>query len=141
MYKKLKILLIIFIVTILHTGLLTVQKVHAERDDEDFENEVDDSDRRENRTIGVTTTVTSEPIQQTQQIVTDPAYTTDTDGDGLVDAIDPNPTIPQPAFFSDSDGDTIPDAFDAHPGEDDLSFVQDIDKNGNGILDSFEPQQ
>lgn len=71
--------------------------------------------------------------------VIDSGYDGDTDGDGLVDAIDPDPSIPQEKYYTDSDGDTIPDALDKYPGVDDF-FVEadDAEKNKNGVLDWME---
>lgn len=72
--------------------------------------------------------------------VTDEEYRIDSDGDGLVDAIDPNPTIKQSEFFTDIDGDGVPNAFDLHHDEDDFAYFDDAetDMNSNGILDSYE---
>ncbi len=82
--------------------------------------------------------VTATPITETY-IETDPGYGTDGDGDGLVDALDPDPVIPQTAYFTDDDGDSVPNALDIWPGTDDLLTLSDEeDTNSNGILDSYE---
>lgn len=82
--------------------------------------------------------VTATPVTETY-IETDPGYGTDSDADGLVDALDPDPAIPQTAYFTDDDGDSVPNALDAWPGADDLLALSDEeDTNGNGILDSYE---
>lgn len=85
-------------------------------------------------------TPTYKTVYVTKVITTlDPKFTTDTDKDGIVDGLDPHPTIPESEFFTDDDNDGVPNAFDLHPGEDDYAyFEQDQDANGNGILDSFE---
>ena len=72
-------------------------------------------------------------------VVTPPEYVTDTDGDGLADAIDPDPKVPQQDYFLDDDGDGVPNAYDKHPGQDDFTFFDDqTDANHNGIIDSYE---
>ena len=68
----------------------------------------------------------------------DAGFDVDTDKDGLVDAIDPNPTTDEKLLFTDSDNDTVPDALDKKPNEDDFLFHEDTDENKNGILDSYE---
>ncbi len=124
-----------------------------ERDEEDEKDEEDYEDRSTSTTNTATpsssTTTTSKPkeIKTVKAVavpvityvwVTDPGYDRDTDGDGLVDAIDPDPTIDQAKFFTDTDGDSVPDAWDLYPDQDDLLYTEDTDANHNGILDSFE---
>jgi len=66
-------------------------------------------------------------------------YDKDTDGDGIVDALDPHPTIPEQQFFTDSDNDGVPDNDDHFPGHDDFyTFPDNADANMNGILDTYE---
>ena len=78
------------------------------------------------------------PITKTV-VVTDEAYQKDTDGDGLVDAIDPDPFKAQSEYFTDTDGDGVPNAFDQHHDEDDFAYYDsETDENGNGIIDSYE---
>jgi hypothetical protein len=78
------------------------------------------------------------PVSHTS-IVTDEEYLKDTDGDGLVDAIDPDPSVDQRKYFTDSDDDGVPDILDQHPDEDDfLYYESEADENNNGILDSYE---
>ncbi len=75
----------------------------------------------------------------TQVIVTEEAYAKDSDGDGLVDAIDPDPLVPQKEYFTDDDNDGVPNALDEHRGDDDFAYYQfETDDNNNGILDSYE---
>jgi hypothetical protein len=72
-------------------------------------------------------------------IVTEEGYNKDTDGDSLVDALDPDPLVSQKAYFTDQDNDFVPDALDRYPGEDDFSYYEsETDNNSNGILDSYE---
>ncbi|NTW75519.1 MAG: hypothetical protein HGB34_01325 [Candidatus Moranbacteria bacterium] len=72
-------------------------------------------------------------------VVTPEEYRTDRDGDGLVDAIDPDPSVHQWEYFTDTDGDAVPDAFDLHHDEDDLSFFENGDDlDSNGIVDAYE---
>ncbi|MGB5019115.1 MAG: hypothetical protein WBO66_05300, partial [Candidatus Moraniibacteriota bacterium] len=68
----------------------------------------------------------------------DPEFLTDTDGDLLVDAIDPEPNRDQREYFTDTDGDGVPNAFDKHHDEDDFAYHDDDDADKNGILDSYE---
>jgi hypothetical protein len=110
-----------------------------EDEDEDEEDEDDDEEEDEDRqeSTSNTTSSTSPSKARTQVItryevrkvtrvieVTPPEYTTDGDGDGLVDALDPHPTIPETRFFTDTDEDSVPDAFDQHPGEDDFLYLE-----------------
>ncbi len=81
--------------------------------------------------------VSSEPEYKLVSVV-DPGFDVDTDKDGLVDALDPNPTVPQQLFFTDTDKDGVADANDEYPGDDDFKYVEFEDINTNGILDSFE---
>lgn len=82
------------------------------------------------------------PQAVTRQVaVVQAGYDVDTDGDGLVDAIDPDPLVPQDQYFTDTDGDGVPDALDQYPGQDDFlmaSQQSNVDANGNGVLDTYE---
>ncbi|MEI7750019.1 MAG: hypothetical protein WCJ25_03370 [Candidatus Moraniibacteriota bacterium] len=101
--------------------------------------ESDDDDGGSGKTV--TTYVTQYVTRQVSKVVTVTPleYQTDTDGDGLVDAIDPDPKRRQQDYFTDSDGDSVPDAFDRHPGEDDLAYSEtNTDLDGNGIIDAYE---
>jgi FtsZ-interacting cell division protein ZipA len=126
-----------------------------DKEDEDKEDE-DDKERKDSSEddapVQVTQTKKSKPkkiniIQEVveyrsvpeKRTVTEVAYTLDTDGDALVDAIDPDPSIAQQEYFTDTDGDGMPNALDLHHDEDDFAYFEfEIDENGNGILDSYE---
>jgi hypothetical protein len=124
----------------------------AEREDEDEDEE--DEDDREDETNTQKETKTSKPktIQVIKEVVeykpvtetivvTEEAYTKDTDGDLLVDALDPDPRIAQSEYFTDIDGDGVPNAIDRYHDEDDFAYYEmETDDNENGILDSYEQQ-
>jgi hypothetical protein len=71
--------------------------------------------------------------------IVDPGYDIDTDGDSLVDEVDPDPLVPQQDYFTDTDGDSVPDALDEYPDEDDFAYTEFEDNNLNGIIDILEP--
>lgn len=150
------LLILMFLLGLSVLGLHQVLKfteptrVYAEREDEDEEHEEDEDedededDHDEDQKIEYVTeeVEVEEPVQNAAPVVTKqiaPGFSTDTDGDGLVDAIDPHPTINEKLFFTDSDGDTVPDALDQHPNEDDYSYMEFTDSNSNGISDDVEP--
>ena len=118
----------------------------AENEEEDDEDEDEDdsavfSAGSSSSTKTVTTYVTRYETRQVSKtvLVTPVEYQTDTDGDGLVDAIDPDPKRHQKEYFTDTDGDSVADAFDLHHDDDDLTYVEgSADRNGNGIIDSYE---
>ena len=124
-----------------------------EEDEEDHEEE-DDEDEREDDAEPTTTesapktktikvikeVVDYRPVTETI-MVTEEAYAKDTDGDALVDALDPDPLLPQSEYFTDIDGDGIPNALDRHHDEDDFAYYElETDTNGNGIFDSYEEE-
>lgn len=121
-----------------------------EEDEEEFEDEDDEDyedDEYEEKTIYVTEYVTLAPEETLEPVsvpvyktIVDPGYNIDTDGDGLVDAIDPDPQVHQKRFYTDTDGDSMPDAFDVNPNVDDFYLLDEADSNGNGIIDSYEQQ-
>lgn len=125
-----------------------VQVASAEDDDHEEDDEDDDhssssssSQSTSSSTKMVTKSITTYETRQVlvTTMVTPPEYVTDTDGDSLVDAIDPDPSVPQQAYFTDDDGDSIPNALDHHPGDDDFAFFDDLtDADNNGIIDSYE---
>jgi len=138
-----------------NTNLLansSISKVFAEDDDEeedesededeeDDEDEDDDEERNNNSqeeyTYETVTVPAEKPIVKYVPVVA-LEYRTDTDGDGLVDAIDPNPTISEYKLFTDDDLDSVANAWDKYPGEDDFSYIDYLDANNNGITDDLE---
>lgn len=116
----------------------------AEDDEEDEDERDEEESDREDRTSKPRTIkvlkefIEYRPVTKTI-IVTEEAYNKDTDGDVLVDALDPDPLIPQSEYFTDIDGDGIPNALDRHHDEDDFTYYEaETDTNNNGILDSYE---
>jgi hypothetical protein len=117
-----------------------------ERDEKDERDDDDNEDNEDNKS-GASTEETVIYTQEVLQPAT-PTYVqvqivaiefqTDTDKDGLVDALDPNPTVDQRLFFTDSDNDGVMDASDQHSGENDLAYLTFEDANTNGILDMFD---
>jgi hypothetical protein len=81
-----------------------------------------------------------ETIFVTKVITTiDQIFKTDEDGDGLVDGLDPHPTVHEREYFTDDDDDGIPNAFDMYRGDDDFAYYEgEKDENEDGILDSYE---
>ncbi len=114
----------------------------ADEDEEEDEEEDEDEDedyKPKTQTINVIQNVTEyKPVTETV-VILDEAYQKDTDGDALVDAIDPNPLIHQSEYFTDIDGDGVPNALDQHHDEDDFAYYEfETDKDNNGIIDSYE---
>jgi len=71
--------------------------------------------------------------------VTEPAFEKDTDNDGLVDGLDPDPNVDQRQYFTDDDHDSMPNVWDRYPGEDDFSYLDDqSDTDHNGLIDAYE---
>lgn len=123
----------------------------SEREDEDDEGDEEDEDDKDDSansgagssssTKTVTTYITRYETRQVSKtvLVTPVEYQTDTDGDGLVDAVDPDPKRHQKEYFTDTDGDLVADAFDLHHDDDDLTYVEGgADADGNGVVDSYE---
>jgi hypothetical protein len=127
-----------------------IPAVHAEDDENEREHESEEDDDytpTTSTTSSTTTTTTktkSTPTYKTvlvEKVITtlDPIFTSDQDQDGIVDGLDPHPTVHEREYFTDEDNDGIANAFDMHQGEDDFTFYeQENDANGNGILDSYE---
>ncbi len=108
-----------------------IPAVSAESDDQYESGSGSSSSSQQMVTQTVTTYVTKQvPVMS---VVTPAEYATDTDGDGLVDAVDPDPKVPQQAYFTDDDGDGVPNLFDKHPGEDDFAYI-DATADTNGII-------
>lgn len=121
---------------------LLVGTAYAEddEDDEEEDDEEEDKDEKEEKTTE-TRYVTHYEVRQVPKTVTviPTEYETDTDGDRLVDALDPDPDTHQREYFTDDDGDVVPNAFDRYPGEDDFAYFDSMyDTNDDGIVDSFE---
>lgn len=122
-----------------------------DEDDDDEDDDDDDDDRKSkgdskkssNTKTEMITSVRYEVRQVEQQVaVTPPEYLIDTDGDGLVDGVDPDPRVHQREYFMDDDDDGIANIFDRHPGEDDFSYYEgENDANKNGIIDSYESME
>ncbi len=126
---------------------------HEDEDEEEDEHEEEDEDedytaptsteketpKTEKVTVPKTIqTIVRQPVVETY-IETEPGYASDGDGDGVVDALDPDPAVTQTAYFTDDDGDSVPNALDTWPGFDDLLAIDPMqDTNNNGILDTFE---
>jgi len=115
--------------------------VENEEEDEDEENEDEEetTSKPKTETIKVLKEVIEyKPVLKTV-IVTEEAYSKDTDNDALVDGIDPDPLVPQSEYFTDIDNDGVPNAIDRHHDEDDFAYYEfETDDNNNGILDSYE---
>lgn len=115
-----------------------------EDEDEDEEDEDDEDDEEDESSSSAkkssqTETVTKQVVTYETRIVNDPEFLVDTDQDGLVDGVDPEPNFDFREYFTDIDGDGVPNAFDKHHDEDDFSYHdEETDKNNNGILDSYE---
>jgi hypothetical protein len=130
-----------YIVDNLHQTVLA----EDDEDEEDEEEEYEDEDEYE----GYEEEYYYEEVPAEEEVLVpvpsvtyvwayDTGFDVDTDKDGLVDAIDPNPTIHEKLLYTDSDNDSVPDALDKIPNEDDFLYQQDTDENNNGILDSYE---
>lgn len=99
------------------------------------------SSKTEYKTVKVTQEVIEyQPVTETV-MVTKEDYARDSDKDGLVDAIDPDPFVAQSEYFTDIDGDGVPNALDQHHDDDDFAYYDlETDNNLNGIIDSYEQQ-
>jgi len=111
-----------------------------EEDDEDEEDGDDEDDASDSRSAQSKETVlTTYRLVEKTVTVLDEKFRTDTDGDLLVDGLDPHPTVPEKEYFTDDDEDAVPNALDVYPGEDDFFIFEDTDdQDGDGILDSFQ---
>ena len=129
------------------------QQIFAEDDEKEDEEEEkkeegkedeEDEDGYEEITIETITeevdtpeNIIGTPITKTVNLI-EQGYNIDTDGDKLVDALDPDPAVPQWEYYTDDDGDTVPNVKDKHKDEDDLLYFDFSDENNNGIIDLFE---
>lgn len=111
-----------------------------EEDEEDEEDDEDEDDASDSRSAQSKETVlTTYRLVEKTVTVLDEKFRTDTDGDLLVDGLDPHPTVPEKEYFTDDDEDAVPNALDVYPGEDDFFIFEDTDdQDGDGILDSFQ---
>lgn len=108
-----------------------------EDEDEDEDEEEDEDDDKKKETVEVTRYEVRQVVRTV--VVLAPEYETDTDGDLLVDGIDPDPKVHQREYFTDTDGDGIPNVFDRHHGEDDFAYYDgEEDADSDGLLDSYE---
>jgi hypothetical protein len=106
-----------------------------EEEEEEEEDEDEDDDTKKSYQESVITT-----YRLVEKTVTtlDEKFKLDTDGDLLVDGLDPHPTVPESAYFSDDDEDAVPNAVDAYPGKDDFFIFDDeADRDEDGLIDSF----
>ncbi len=110
-----------------------------EDDDDEDENEDDDEDEDdEKESKPVEKIITTYQQVQRTVVVLDEKFRIDTDGDLLVDGLDPDPAVSQLAYFMDDDEDAVPNALDRFPGADDFfAFEDSDDQDGDGILDAF----
>jgi len=111
----------------------------AEDDDEDGERENEDEDEDEDEgSSDQKTSVKTEPqtykqvIKLPDQIITktiiEDVVLLDTDKDGIADASDPHPAIPEHLIVGDANGNGIDDSYEIP--------LEDI--NGDGIADNYE---
>jgi len=157
-----KILIVVFLLVGASVFIPSISKkltyysltiVRADDDKED-DNEIEKEEKDDGDKLQVKPVQTSETVEIPQNVtnipatdqkpvvrnitLVDPGFDKDTDGDGIVDALDPNPQIPEKVFYTDSDNDGVADAFDIYEGEDDFLYTEFMDTNSNGILDSLE---
>lgn len=126
-------------------GISFVAYADDEEDEEDEDEDEGEDDEGEynapsTKTTKVKNTPTYKTVLVTKVVTTlDPVFTTDQDGDRIVDGLDPHPRVHEREYFTDIDDDGIANAFDKHSGEDDFAYYeQENDENENGILDSYE---
>lgn len=119
-----------------------VSVVHADDDEDEDEyedegEEEDEDDDKKKETVEVTRYEVRQVVRTVAVLA--PEYEMDTDGDLLVDGIDPDPKVHQREYFTDTDGDGIPNVFDRHHDEDDFAYYDgEDDADSNGLLDSYE---
>lgn len=125
---------------------------NADEDEDEEEEDEDEDDEDEDEEEYQETTSKPKKIKVIQQVVeykpvtetvvvTEEAYAKDSDGDLLVDALDPDPLIAQSEYFTDIDDDGVPNAIDRYHDEDDFAYYEmETDADNNGILDSYESE-
>jgi len=114
------------------------QSVSADddNDEEDDENEDEDEDEDEDNNNDNSSSSTPKTYQQViklpDQIITktivEDVVLLDSDKDGIIDADDPHPAIPEYIIVNDVNENGIDDNFEAS--------IED--KNGNGVADNYE---
>lgn len=118
-----------------------------EDEDEEDEDEEEDRDEDEEESGSSSSTKTKTEIIETVEyqlvqrtvVVTEPTYATDTDGDELVDGMDPDPLVQQEEYFTDTDSDGVPNVLDRHHDSDDFTYIDEAeDANQNGLIDAYE---
>jgi hypothetical protein len=114
------------------------EEEHEEEYDDDY-NSNKDVIKYETETITITEEIpVTEELETVQVLTIDPSFKKDTDGDKLVDAIDPHPEASELLYFTDTDEDGVADAYDKYSDEDDFYYMTYTDENENGISDYFE---
>lgn len=109
-----------------------------DEDEEDDEDEDDGEDEGREVSKPVEKIVTTYQQVQRTIVMLDEKFKIDTDGDRLVDGLDPDPTVSQLEYFMDDDEDAVPNALDKFPGADDFfTFDDSEDQDSDGILDAF----
>jgi hypothetical protein len=109
-----------------------------DEDDEDDKDEDDEDDEKNTETRVQESVITTYRLVTKTVTILDEKFKVDTDGDTLVDGLDPHPTVPEAAYFTDDDEDAVPNALDAYPGQDDFFVFEDeADQDQDGLLDSF----
>lgn len=110
-----------------------------DRDESDDEKKGSSIQKKQSKTTKTIQVIEYRKVSK-EVTVTPEEYARDSDGDGLVDALDPNPLIDQHEYFTDDDSDGVPNVLDLYPGKDDFTFFDGIeaDTNGDGILDLYQ---
>ncbi len=137
--------------TLFSLSWLTANADRDEDEDEEEEEEDEDDEDEDEEEYQETTSkpkkikviqqvIEYKPVTETV-VVTEEAYAKDSDGDLLVDALDPDPLIAQSEYFTDIDDDGVPNAIDRYHDEDDFAYYEmETDTDNNGILDSYESE-
>lgn len=111
-----------------------------EDDEDEDEEEYQETTSKPKKIKVIQQVVEYKPVTETV-VVTEEAYAKDSDGDLLVDALDPDPLIAQSEYFTDIDDDGVPNAIDRYHDEDDFAYYEmETDADNNGILDSYESE-
>lgn len=153
--KTTRIAVLLFVITALVGGMdffttyphrTFVASVYADDGEQEYEyeGEVYKDGAGDTSSNVSTSKIKNVPIYKTvlvTKIITtlDPIFTTDQDGDSLVDGLDPHPTMHEREYFTDDDDDGVPNVFDKYRDDDDFAYYEEEnDENGDGILDSYE---